>query len=252
MCKYAWGAPRIRASGDTSQDQENNFARHDFQWIVGRLVREPEHITAVEGYLTSRADKSKSARGTGATFKDSTSLEKVAADEKYIVAWLAQNSKLRSQDLDRARAYDPDCMTNPFYSGVGATLGLVLPADRASRKLMALALDRRAQEVGERLKNIAVSHGMEENGASSWVKAGPCEVMVAGGKLTKLKFRPDIKETSPPATITITADFALENAHSESKAQFVCGLNQFCVQDLFASGTWPEAAAMKMLSIKSA
>lgn len=252
MCKCAQAAPKIRPTGDTTSDQEMNFMRSDLQWIIDRLMREPGHIGAVKGYLNSRLDKSARATDASTTFKDATPLGKVATDEPFVLTRLISSSGLRAQDLDKARGYDPDSLKNLFFWGVGAQPGLVLPQECANKQIMALVLNRRAKEVGDRLRKVAFGAGMSSDGAIDWKAVGPYAMTMEGGKLTKVVSRPSQDETTVPANINITADYVLGNAHSETKARFVYGLVKIFVHELFASGTGPHTLAMKMLSGKSA
>lgn len=252
LCKYAQAAPRIRPTGDTSTDQERNFMRNDLQWVIDRLLREPGHVVAVKGYLAERLDKSANASDTSTTFKDATTLGKVATDEQFVLTWLIKNSGLRAQDLDKARGYDPDALKNLFFWGVGAQPGLSLPQDCGSKQIMTLVLDKRAKDVGNRLEHIALDAGMSSDGAIDWKVVGPYDMHMAGGKLVKVVSRPSKDETTIPSNISITADYTLENAHSETKARFVNGLVKIFVHELFPAGSGPHRLAMKMLTGKSA
>lgn len=205
-----------------------------------------------QGYLNSRLDKSANATDASTTFKDAASLGKVATDEPFVLTWLISSSGLRAQDLDKARGYDPDSLKNLFFWGVGAHPGLVLLQECANKQIMTLVLHRRAKEVGDRLRKVALGAGMSSDGAIGWKAVGPYAMTMVGGKLTKVVSRPSQDETSVPANIIITADYVLENAHRETKARFVYGLVKIFVHELFASGTGPHTFAMNMLSGKSA
>lgn len=249
LCKYAEACPKLRATGDATKDQDNSLINADVQYVVDMLARNPEHITATKGYMSARLQRPKEDERN--TFKEASTLGKIAGSEKLLVGWLLQHTKLTAAECDKIKSYDTDDLKQLLFYGTALQPSLVLSPECASKTIASLALKARFDHVGKRLEALGGGVGIRNDGCIKWSEVAPYKVTVAGNKVQALEHRPTSVVVELPANVSVAADFSMESPLSETKARFVYGLNKYTVVDFFRGGEGPYAPNTKILGGKS-
>lgn len=250
--KYAAALPKVRPSGDAGLDQEHGVIRKEMVALVDMLLRHPEHVQPTKGWLEARIERLQSAKAEGEYFTDVSTLTKLMTDEAFIVGAVMRNSKLTKADLEKVKAYDSDGVKQLFQVMLEASAGLQIPQEMLSKQVANMVVDRRAAQVGNRLKNVAMGKGVLGSGKVIWTEIGPYGLHVRENKVVKIIHRFSGCEVDPGDEVTLTTEYVIDAAHSAMKARAIKGMNKYWMHEFFSPGTGPHHKDLKAITGKSA
>lgn len=233
-------------------DQENDVIRKEMIQLVDLLLRHPQHVQPTKGWLESRIDRLNNTKDDSDYLKDVSSLAKLMADETFIVAAVMRNSGLSKADMEKIKSYDGDAVKQLFQVMIEATVGLHIPQEMLSKQVANMVIDRRAEQVGNRLKKVRMSKGVAPNGKVLWSEIGPCGLVLEGDRVVKIVHRYTNTEQVVPEEVSLTKQFVIESGHSAMKAKAVRGMTKYLLHEFFPSDAGPNDKLHKPITGKSA
>lgn len=252
VAKFASQVPKVRKESETLNGMDHSMIREKLVLLLDNLIKHPDEIVAAESYVASKLRKrANGSCGDVEHWEIVTTLGRM--DEDYIATFLMRHSRMTKAGLERSKVYDNDAVRQLFYFLLNATSGLVLPPECVSKAVFGAACDKRAAEVGNRLKGVTDKDAFDGQGRIKWEVIGAYELVwqVQGENkyIHQVRHRPTDETVQVQETVHITPGFNLEFPWSDGKARATCGPSKYPLQDLFGANAGP--LAKKTISGKS-
>lgn len=226
--------------GDIAEDTERQARRDAYIFVIKSLWENPEHCMAIQSALHSRL--------TGGPKNDPERFATISTVGKLEPGWLAgfiaEQSKLRKADLERALVFDDDSLRQVLQFLLSCAMSTKLPAECEYKAVTKSLLAERATQVGKRASRIAEAKDfVDQSGRLNWVKYGIYKLHWSedGAVVTHVEHAPTSTKVAMPNGTIITSAYSITANWNEKMAVCSLGPTKVSLMSFFEGQTGPNS-----------
>lgn len=238
---FAERLPSFKRVGEEFADDEAKMRREALQRTLSLNWRYPEIALQCASWCDNRV-KSLRNKVDESMFKKAP-LDLKCVDTAWMASCIVSLSSVSAGALEQFLVQDPQTVGQILEYGLVVSQSLRLPKMCQQKELLASALRRRCEEVGDRLSKFGQGSGLKDSasGALNWKKFGVYELQFDKEVCKAIIHRPTGRSAKPPSHTIITKAFVLEENWNDFSCRVVLDPCTYHLHKFFPDGEGPHS-----------
>jgi len=231
--KLAAKTPPCKRTGNVAVDYKRGMEKQAFIDCTSWLEKYPEHGIATLSFIKARVEEGRKLQGAdnSSSFIEVTTLAKIG--ETWMVSFHCNQSGLKEATLAKCKQQGAEVIKQLFCFALHASPMCEVPQECINKQVMNLACASRAQEAGDRLKdlgeNMLEQGTIPEEGVANLGKLGAyaLEFDASNNRATKVLRRPTGVTADVVDLMHMSGDFGPQSNWNDVAAVCAKGPDKF-------------------------